>query len=91
MKAKPAENPLSDCQYEYENGQFTMSGPIHYENDMHPSIRIDGPHGIIASVFAYDSVEAALERADVMMAALAEDMASTPKPWWAKPKSELNP
>jgi hypothetical protein len=38
MKAKPTENPLSDCQYEYENGQFTMSGPLHYENDVHPSI-----------------------------------------------------
>jgi hypothetical protein len=78
MKAKPAENPMGDCTYELENPPFTLSGPLHYENDVHPSFRIDGPHGIIASVFAYDSIEAALERADIMTAALADDYAERP-------------
>lgn len=79
MKAKPAANPMSDTQYEYENPPFTLSGPLHYKGDVHPSFRIDGPDGIIASVFAFDgNIQAALERADIMMAALAEDHAARP-------------
>jgi hypothetical protein len=49
MKSKPATNPLSDTLYEYENPPFTLSGPLKYKGDLHPSFRIDSPDGIIGT------------------------------------------
>jgi hypothetical protein len=81
MKAKPAANRMSDAAYEFENGAFSFCGPFHYAGDLHPSFRIDGPDGIIASVFAFDgNIEAALERTDIMTAALTRRSRLEPHP-----------
>ncbi len=50
--------------------EYKVSGPFHYPGDLHECFRIDGPEGVIASVYAPDSLEAAERRANTMAAAL---------------------
>jgi hypothetical protein len=57
----------------------TVNGPYHYDSDLHPSFRLVGPEGIVASVFAYDGdIEAAERRAEIMACALDRALAETP-------------
>lgn len=52
---------------------YEVTGPYHYEHDLHTSFAIRGHDMIIASVFAPDGNEdAAYRRALVMAHALAE-------------------
>lgn len=49
---------------------YAVSGPYRYPHDLHESYRIDGPEGLVATVYAYDSAAAAEQRALVMADAL---------------------
>lgn len=52
-----------------ENTDLSVSGPYQYPGDLHPSFRIDGPDGIIASVYAPDGDEDKAERLALRIAA----------------------
>ncbi len=51
--------------------EYSVGGPYHYPGDLHPCFRLNGPEGLVAIVFAYDSdLDAANWRAVTMAAAL---------------------